>query len=191
MRLIWKGAAAVVAGIVLGFAATWLTVVRPGALGGDVSDGPWQTDLLTGSPASGIYTRAAVALHGLLALNRNETIYYTAHTDSAGDSLRGDCTYEIAGSDPPARWWSITAYGADDFLIPNQFDLYSVSKSSIGRHADGTFAVTVEKGASAADQIAVGGGRFSLTLRLYDPAPSVAADPRHVALPSIAKVSCP
>ena len=38
--------------------------------------------------------------------------------------------------------------------------------------------------------IALDGGPFSLTLRLYNPDASVAADPAGVALPVIKKVSC-
>jgi len=190
MHIVFKWFATVVAGIVLGLLATWITVVRGVGLGGDVSDGPWHTSLLTGSSESGSYRRAIVALHGLFALNRGETIYYTATRDDAGGALGGDCTYKIVGRDPPARWWSITAYGADDYLIASPSNLYSVSTNSIARHADGSFVVTVSRNASAADQIAVGDGAFSLTLRLYNPAASVAADPAHVPLPAIRKVAC-
>jgi hypothetical protein len=188
MRLFLKCLAALIAGTALGLFVTWLTVVRGAS--GDTVNGPWRTSLLTGSTQSGAALRASVALHGLLALNRSETIYYTASTDSAGNALDGRCTYRVTGRDPPARWWSITAYGADDYLIATPSELYSVSKNSIVRRPDGSFIVTVLKNASSVDQIAVGGGRFSLTLRLYNPAPSVAADPTHVALPTIEMAGC-
>jgi hypothetical protein len=190
MRFFLKCAATLTAGVVLGLFVTWLTIVRGAGMGGDVLDGPWRTSLLTGSTQSGPVLRANVALHGLLALNRSETIYYTATTDSAGDALDGRCTYRVTGRDPPARWWSITAYGADDYLIATPSELYSVSKNSIVRRADGSFIVTVLKDANTVDQIAVGDGRFSLTLRLYNPDASVAADPAHVALPTIEKAGC-
>jgi len=190
MRLFLKCLAALIAGTALGLFVTWLTVVRGGGMGGDTVNGPWRTSLLTGSTQSGAALRASVALHGLLALNRSETIYYTAVTDSAGDALDGRCTYRVTGRDPPARWWSITAYGADDYLIATPSELYSVSKNSIVRRPDGSFIVTVLRNAGSVDQIAVGDGRFSLTLRLYNPAPSVAADPTHVALPTIEKAGC-
>jgi hypothetical protein len=126
-----KLAAALVAGIALGLFATWTTVVR-GAGPHALSNGPWRTSLSTGSADSDLYTRASVALHGLLALNRSETIYYTAATDSSGAVLDGACAYDIVGRDPDARWWSITAYGSDDYLIPNPVDRYSISKNTVG-----------------------------------------------------------
>jgi hypothetical protein len=189
MRIALKILAVLVVGIVLGLGATWLTVVR-GAMAGGVSDGPWSTSLYAGSSEGGPYLRASIAVHGLLALNRHETIYYTAATDSDGARLRGDCVYSLVGRDPPARWWSITAYGADDYLIPNPAARYSVSMNSVTRRADGSFAITVSKAAAAGDWIAAADGPFSLSLRLYNPAPAVAADPAHVALPTIRKVRC-
>jgi hypothetical protein len=190
MRFVLKALVSAVSGIALGLFATWLVVAKGLGMGGDVRNGPWRTSLATGSAESGPYHRASIALHGLLALSRSETIYYTAYEDGAGDRLDGRCVYALEGRDPPSRWWSITAYGADDYLIANPAELYSVSRNSIVRHADGTFAVTVKRNANGADQIASGDGAFSLTLRLYNPDAEVAADPARVALPAIRKVSC-
>jgi hypothetical protein len=173
---------------VLGFSITWLTVFH--STSGRVSDGPWKTSLTAGSAESNPYQRASVAVHGLFALNRSEAIYYTASTDSDGHALDGHCRYEIAGRDPDARWWSITAYGPDDFLIPNPAHRYSVSKTAIARDASGDFAVQVGSEAVGDNGIPVGQGRFSLTLRLYNPGPGVVLDPAHAALPTLKRVSC-
>jgi hypothetical protein len=75
--------AMLVAGVALGLAATLATAIR-GTMGGNIEDGPWQTSLYAGSSAGGPYRRALTAVHGLLALSREETIYYTALTDSDG-----------------------------------------------------------------------------------------------------------
>jgi len=129
-------------------------------------------------------------VHGLLALNRNETIYYNAARDSQGNSLAGNCIYRIIGRDPDARWWSITAYGADEYLIANRAHRYSVSKDSIVRRGDGTFVAIASRGQAGANWIPVGDGRFSLTLRLYNPGAAVRENPGGVNLPSIARTSC-
>jgi hypothetical protein len=190
LKLALKIFAVLVLGTVLGLGVTLLFAMH-GTMPGGASDGPWKTNLLIGSNAGNMKTRAAVALHGLFALNRNETIYYTASTDSDGNKLDGRCTYLIAGRDPPTRWWSITAYAADDYLIPNPAHRYSVSKNSVTHNASGEFVATASPTATSHDWIALAGGPFTLTLRLYNPAPDVAKDPTHVALPSIKKVSCP
>jgi hypothetical protein len=190
MRVILKLLMTVAAGVALGLLSVWLALGRGAPLGGDVRDGPWSTSLATGSTQSGAMARASVALHGLLALNRSETIYYSATADDAGGALDARCAYRVTGRDPPARWWSITAYGADDYLIPNAAHLYSVSKNSVRRDADGSFTVTVARNAAGPNAIASGSGAFSLTLRLYNPDAAVAADPAHVALPRIEKGSC-
>jgi hypothetical protein len=189
MRFALKCLTTLVAGVALGLFATWATVGRGVGIGGGVANGPWHTSLLTGSAQSGLYLRAAVALHGLLALGRDETIYYTAVTDSTGDWLRAGCRYTLAGRDPPARWWSITAYDGDDYLIPGSHR-YSVTKNSVERAWDGSFAVTVAQDADTANAIDAGNGAFSLTLRLYNPDPAVAADPARVALPGIHREHC-
>lgn len=189
MRTVLKVLVVIVVGAALGLIATWATVFT-GTMGGGVSDGPWKTSLYAGSSEGGPYLRASVAVHGLLALNRSETIYYTAATDSDGAALSGACLYQLVGHDPPARWWSITAYGADDYLIPNAAGRYSVSMNSVMRRADGTFTVTASKGTAGANWIPVADGPFNLSIRLYNPSAAVAADPEHVVLPTIRKVHC-
>ena len=133
---------AALVGTALGLFATWLTVVRVAVPGG-VQNGSWRTDGAAGNPRGNPYTRARVALHGFLALNARETVYYTATHDSEGQRLDGRCLYEISGHDPDARWWSITAYGPDEFLIPNPANRYSVSKTTVAREGDGAFLVQV------------------------------------------------
>jgi hypothetical protein len=190
MKLAAKILVMLIVGSVLGLLATWLVIFRHNMPGG-VQDGPWKTNLLIGSSGGSIYTRASVAVHGLLALNRSETVYYTAATDDGGERLNGQCTYTVAGRDPPARWWSITVYGTDDYLIPNPANRYSISKTSVMRGVGGSFVAPIAPKASGPNALPTGGQKFSLTLRLYNPDAAVVADPAHVPLPSIKKVSCP
>ncbi len=187
-RFVLKLLAVLIAGTVLGVAATWLSVrwFSPSR----VSDGPWKTNLLAGSAQSGPYWRAAVAMHGLFALDRSESAYYTADTDNDGGRLNGRCRYEIAGPEPQARWWSITAYGPDDYLIPNPAHRYSVSKTTVTRESDGGIRMQVGGEANATDWISTGSGPFSLTLRLYNPGSEVVRNPAHAALPLIKKAAC-
>jgi len=190
MKLVLKITAALVIGTVLGLFLTYFTVVRP-LLPDRISDGPWSTNLSNGDAAGDPYTRARVALHGPLALNRSETIYYSANRDGDGDRLDGGCIYELSGRDPDARWWSITAYGPEGDLIPNPANRYSVSKTSVVHDASGDFTIRVGGTPNGANWIALGSGHPSLNLRLYNPGPLVSLDPAHAALPAITKVTCP
>ena len=181
--------AMLVVGIALGLATTWATAIC-GSMGAGVKDGPWVTSLYTGSSEGGPYLRARIAVHGLLALSREETVYYTALADSDGATFDGNCTYRLEGRDPPTRWWSLTAYGADDFLIPNDSDRYSVSMNSVVRNEDGGFAVTLSRTNAHGNWIPVIPGRFNLTIRLYNPQAEVISDPAQVPLPTVKKVAC-
>lgn len=188
MHVAAKIAATLVAGTALGLAATWLTVGRE--VPASVEDGPWETNLLIGSPAGDPYTRAAVALHGLFAFNRHEVIYYLATQDSSRQPLDGACLYEVEGADPKARWWSLTAYGDDEYLIPNPADRYSVDKSSVLRLPDGQFTIDIGPRPQPQNWIPVTGRSFSLVLRLFNPDPGIARAPDHVLLPSIVRRGC-
>jgi hypothetical protein len=190
MNTALKILATFVIGVALGLFATWFFVFR-GAMPGGVSDGPWKTNLSVGSASGDMATRASVAVHGLLALNRSETVYYTAVSDTGGEALDGRCDYLIAGRDPAARWWSITAYAEDDFLIPNPQNRYSISKNSVLHEAGGGFTASVSRKPTGNNVIPVADAPFSLTLRLYNPDPRVVADPAHAALLTIQKVACP
>ena len=190
-----KALGVTVVGIVLGLLTAWLALSSAGGM----ADGPWRTSLTAGDAESGAYARARVALHGLFALNRGETLYYTAATDSDDHRLDGACRYEVYGRAPDARWWSITAYGADDYLIPNPANRYSVAKTTAMMQPDNSFSVQVSRASTSpqasrenggGNWIAVEPGRFTLTLRLYNPAPDIARDPRHAVLPAIKLVSC-
>lgn len=191
MRLILKLVAVAVLGTALGLLMTWLMVTWYGA-SGRVSNGPWRANLAAGRPDSSSPARAFVALHGLFALSSGEAIYYTATTDSAGDPLDGRCRYMLTGPAFDATWWSITAYGPDDYLIANPARRYSVTSTAAGAQgADGRLAIQVG-GADGGDAwIPVGPGRFSLTLRLYNPGPVIRLGPARVALPAVTKVGCP
>jgi hypothetical protein len=177
-------------GLLLGCASTLLLLGR-GGLSGGISSGPWQTNLANGSVDADLYTRAVVARRGLLALSREETLYYTATTDSDGQPLTGNCDYRLHGTPLAARWWSITAYGADSFLIPNAARRYSLSQTTVARKPSGLYTIAVGADPQGRNTLTVRDGEpFDLTARLYDPDASVYEAPGNAALPRIERVSC-
>lgn len=191
-RILARAAFAVVV-LFLGVAsALWMT--RRQLARGGVENGPWHTNEHIGSSAADAYLRAGVALGGLLALNKSETVYFTAFADADGAPLLSSCVYRVAGRDPATRWWSITAYAADNFLIAEAEGRFSVDKARVERDADGSFALLIGGEQQPGNWISAGPpGRkepFSLTLRLYNPDPAVLADLAGVALPRIVKERC-
>ncbi|MGK2740246.1 DUF1214 domain-containing protein [Tepidicaulis sp. LMO-SS28] len=200
MKLIGKLAAAFLIALVLGLGSAWAVIngMLPFAgRGGAVQNGAWTTSLLTGSNAADPYTRAIVARAGLLALAKSETVYFTAFTDDGGEALKTDCTYKVSGGPLPARWWSITAYGADHYLIPNGQDKYSEDKNSLAWQGEGEekrFLFTIGPDAQEGDFIPTGhegeSAPFSLTLRLYNPERQVIEAPGEIALPTLTKERC-
>jgi len=151
--------------------------------------GPWVTPLDAGGPARGPYLRAAAALRATLALSRQEAIYFRATTDTDGNPLQAACTYLIHGPDLPARWWSITLYGPDHYLIPNPENRFSYASPNVAHDPDGTFTIHLSPTKQPGNWLDTAqGNHLVLLTRLYQPK---AADPSRIPLPTITRQTCP
>jgi hypothetical protein len=158
-----------------------------------VNNGPWGTSLAIGSTSANPYLRAWVAEHGLLALAKSETIYLTAYVDDNGGPLLGNCDYRIEGKAPDTRWWSITAYGSDDFLIPNEQRRYSWSCTEMKLEPGGRFTIYMSKTPKEGYWLPAGDAKkLSLALRLYNPGRAYYdyATLKTVELPHIIREGC-
>ncbi len=184
----------IVGGLLIGLGLTWFSINA--GLGTALQNGAWSTDPAIGSQGAGPYTRAAVARAGLLALNKSETVYFTAVIDDAGEALSTKCSYRVEGTPLATRWWSITAYGADHYLIPNPAGRYSQAMNTVTREADSGFRISVSPNGSGINGIPTGfdgtgeGEAFSLTLRLYNPDEETYSDLAGIALPTITRETC-
>lgn len=181
-----------VAGVVLGSgAAIWS--VRAGSLGAQTTIGPWTTGRDFGTGAASRYTRAVVALRGLLALPAHEARYYNAAVDDAGRRLDGHCRYRVTGGALPAKWWSLTLYDPAGYLVPNAAGVYSIGSASLSAEEAQRWDVLI---AAAADKNArrwlpVGKpAPFELTLRAYLPADGGHGDFTRAQLPRIERLQC-
>ena len=181
--------AIVLTGVILGLASLAAGMAIVG-LGGGINNGPWSTNLATGSEKADPYLRAVIAVFGLLALNPPETMYFSTSKDSDGSPLNGNCTYRIEGKAPDARWWSITVYGADGYLIPNT-ERYSYSLTDMTPDSNGVYTIYLSKTRHADNWLSLGNeSTFNLSLRLYNPAPYVRNNPGTAELPRIIKDDC-
>jgi len=175
---------------VLGVGSAWL------AMGwrvvSSVQNGPWLYDPLVGSEAAGPYLRAQVARAALLALNNSEAIYFVATHDSAGNPLQCNGKYRIEGHDLDARWWSITAYGQDDFLMANEPNRYSFNMTNLTRNQDKSYTIRLSRAPQSGNWIPLGEcDNFGLWLRLFNPSPSLRAELATIPLPRIIREDGP
>ncbi len=163
-----------------------LYVLKQPTASSSVAVGAWRANLDAGSQGADMFTRAKIALNGLLALNRSETIYFVAVQDDAGRALDGSCQYDVVGTPPAARWWSVTLYGDDLFLVGNAANRFSFNQTNVTRDADGAFHIVVASSQQSGDWLpAPLSGKFILVLRLYNPDPALAQNPASLVAPSI------
>lgn len=180
--------------LLAGGASAWWSA-RYGAVWGTAA-GPWRVNLLAGHVEADARTRARVAVGGLLALDRAETMYYVATTDSRGQALRSRCHYRVSGPPPAARWWSLTAYADDFLLFDDALGRYSVNSATAVLDAQGQFTALTGPteagdGSGAVDRPAPrwlptpGDRGLVLTLRVYNPAPELQQAPGSLVAPRI------
>jgi len=138
----------------------------------------------------GLYPRAPIAFDALLALGRDETMYFVATRDEAGHPLRSQCNYRITGVPPQARWWSVTAYADDLFLFDAPNGHYSLNGSTAKLDAAGAFSLSTGPTEQAGLYwLPTPGNRgLILTLRLYNPAPALQAAPQSLVAPAVQQI---
>lgn len=186
------------AAMALGLGSAWWFLKKAPFLNTAITVGAWKTDMLVGHADAGLYTRATVALNALLALGREETMYYMAARDDAGQPLRATCSYLIEGTPPLARWWSITAYADDLFLFDAPNQRYSLNATQTRLDPQGRFSVRTGPAALGEHKhkthwLPTQGERgLILILRLYNPDAALQAAPAQLIPPSIRAVgACP
>lgn len=153
----------------------------------------WSGSKVTGSVDADPWTRAQIALTGLLALNRSQAIYFTRRTDDAGRPLRDDCSYRVSGGALPGRWWSATVYAADNYLPLNDDDALSFDATEARPDAGGQWTAVLAptqpagNGAWASTRNA---GNFDVTLRIYNPQPRAQQDFGAIPFPRVTRIGC-
>jgi hypothetical protein len=191
MNLLLKCLASVLFALALGVGSALWAINAPPGENYTVTNGAWRTNLAIGSSQAGMYIRALVARTGLFALNKSETIYFVSDTDDNGQPLHSNCDYRIEGQDIETRWWSITAYGADHYLIANENNRHSFNGQDVIRVADGTYRILMSSTAKSGNWLPTGNqDQLYLALRIYNPQPAVYKNPAGVELPRIMREEC-
>lgn len=120
--------------------------------------------------------RALVALVGLGANTVDVAIYPKTEVDENGAALSGEKTYTLHfESLPPTLergFWSVTAYGGNDFLIDNPINRYCINdRSAFKLNENGTLDIVLSKEApeDTSNWLPVSDGEFHLFMRIYVP----------------------
>jgi hypothetical protein len=186
-RLVWTlwGLAGLLAGVGSALMASG------GALGdASARNGAWATNLTVGSTAANPWVRARIARVGLLALTREETVYFDRTQDEDGRPLDAACVYRIDGGPAPARWWSITLYDGEDMLARNADGAASIDATRLPAGAWSARVAPTRPDPGTAWLSSRNAGRFSLTLRLYNPADASPSALEALVLPKVTRLRC-
>lgn len=154
-----------------------------------IRNGSWLTNLTLGSGGADAETRALTALTGLFALRRSEAVYFIADRDREGRALRTDSAYRVDGGPLSARWWSVTLYGSDLFLLPDVSGRHSFGKDALAEGGR-AWSLWIGREPRPGHWLPTGADarRFYLVLRLYDPGDEVASSPESLPLPEIVRL---
>jgi hypothetical protein len=127
--------------------------------------------------------RAAVAHSGLGATPNEDALAYVTNEDGAGNVLDASRRYRLTfprGMLPPARaFWSLTLYDEHLGFADNPWGRYALGDASnLITAADGSVTLYIQRDPPEASREsnwlpAPRSGKFSLSLRLYWPAPAV------------------
>lgn len=187
---------ALVSGLCMGGgSALWMS----GLIGGkslasfaDVNVNDWSSDWSIGASSADPYLRARVAKHGLLALSKQEAVYFTRTRDDEGELLNASCRYELYGKGQSARWWSITLYDAQSRLPMNEDEALSIDATSIGDTSAWTAIIASQRPTDTTHWISSHNAQqFDLTLRVYLPMQDVLDTPEaFINPPGIRKLDC-
>ena len=120
--------------------------------------------------------RALVALAGLGANTVEVALYPKLEQDADGNTLTGKKSYLLHFESYPqvldGGFWSVTAYGDDDFLIDNPIDRYCINdRSDLKANDDGSVDIILSEDApeDTTNWLPVGDGGFHLYMRIYTP----------------------
>ncbi|MBL8589238.1 MAG: DUF1214 domain-containing protein [Methylobacteriaceae bacterium] len=178
-------------GAALGLGATWAAVWHGAAFGGVVA-GPWRAWPRAGARDRDPYAAAVLARTGEIPLDLAEGLVFYAETDSDDRALTAACVYRLRGPTPPARFWTLTATGADGHLIENPAGRYGFTSSEVLRDESGAFEIVLSSRARPGVWLpAPAGETFRLVLRLYDTPVAASAGALGPAdMPAVIRESC-
>jgi hypothetical protein len=165
-------------------------ITHPDESSASVLNGSWMVHKTMDMGEDKLFT-AQIAVATLYALKSSEVLYMVAAKDADGNPLNAEHEYVISGNANHlnARYWSITLYADDYFLIPNEMKKYSFNKFNTACDDDGNFTIAISKNKQNGNRIPSGGeGQLYLLLRMYHADKTVYENIETIDLPKIKKI---
>lgn len=145
--------------------------------------------------------RCLIALAGFGANPAEMAIYPKTSIDSDGDALTGDNAYIVHLSKEQLAlldkhngygFWSITAYGTDQYLIANEENRYCINDRNVVYNKDGSIDIYVSREAPKYAEkypnwLPVGDDGFNLYFRIYLPCEEILEN--NWVMPTVEKYS--
>ncbi|MGJ8570638.1 MAG: DUF1214 domain-containing protein [Hoeflea sp.] len=172
------------------WSASWMLKATSGF--GAIRLGPWSAYPKLQTASADPFARAHRAGDGRILLGRAEGLVFTARNDETGAALSGRCSYEISGSTPPARFWTLTVTdaGGQPLEAPPRVPT-SINSWTTLRNVDGTFRIRLDASAQAGNWIWLSdNSNVSLVLTLIDTPTAAALSMVELDLPKISKIGC-
>lgn len=159
---------------------------------GSISLGPWQAFPRAQTLEADPYAKAHRARAGQLLFGGTEGLSFIAPDDSEGRTLSGNCSYEITGMTPQARFWTLHAVDRNDSLLATPRELPSAFNAWTVLRTDGNrFVIHVSPKAQPGNWLAVrNGGAFKLVLTLLDTPTAGSSGVLDLSMPDIRRTEC-
>ncbi|WP_337966629.1 DUF1214 domain-containing protein [uncultured Flavobacterium sp.] len=190
IKKIGLAVALIILSIVLG-SAVGVYNIKSGKSDSQRIIGNWQTvdkdkDLNTAD----LLTIAQVAVYGPYALTKKEVIYVSTSTDSEGNELDPKADYIISGKNLEAKYWSITAYDENGFLIKNPISKYSYNLENVKYDTDNiSYKINLSGTEKKENWLPTNDAKkITLIIRLYLPSEELRNNLTVQTLPTIQKV---
>jgi hypothetical protein len=172
------------------WSASWMLKATSGF--GAIQLGSWSAYPELQTVNADPFAKAHRAGDGRILLGRAEGLVFTAGTDETGAALSGRCTYEISGSTPPARFWTLRVAGAggEPVEAPSRVPT-SLNSWTTLRNIDGTFRIRLSGSPNPGNWIWLhADSNISFVLTLIDTPTAASVSMVELDMPKISLVGC-
>ncbi|MEM7463566.1 MAG: DUF1214 domain-containing protein [Pseudomonadota bacterium] len=178
-------------GIALGGVSAWYSIRHVHGFAA-IDIGVWTAYPFAAADEIDPYTVARSVAEGTVPLGVSEGLAFETQTDDNGNVLSTDCDYDLEGTTPPSRLWTLVAYDEQGYpLKAAPGGSSSKYSGSVIRYPDGSFLISISARPKPGNWLSlVSGQTFRLVLRLYDTSITSNTDLLVPEMPAIRRLEC-